>query len=73
MPLSDNFSFRKYGALNISLVDKAVIPFGYSLSKIHSSKDNFINLHKIEKLTDVLVNIVNTTKYVESEHKVGES
>jgi len=59
MPLSDNFSFRKYGALNISFVDKAVIPFGYSLSKIHTSNDNFIDLHKIEKLTDVLANIVN--------------
>jgi len=58
LPLSDNFSFRKYGALNISFVNKAAIPFGYSLSKIHSPKDNFIDLLKIEKLTDVLANII---------------
>ena len=58
MPLSDNFSFRKYGALNISFADKAIIPFGYSLSKIHSSKDNFINLQQIERLTDVLINFI---------------
>jgi len=58
LPLSDNFSFRKYGALNISFVNKAVVPFGYSLSKIHSSNDNFIDLQKIEKLTDVLLIIV---------------
>ena len=58
LPLSDNFSFRKYGALNISFANEAVIPFGYALSNIHSSKDNFIDFHKIEKLTDVLANIV---------------
>jgi len=58
MPLSDNFSFRKYGALNISFVNKAIIPFGYSLSNIHSSKDNFMDLHKIEGLAGILINIV---------------
>ena len=58
MPLSDNFSFRKYGALNISFVNKAIIPFGYSFSNIHSSKDNFIDLHKIEGLSDILISIV---------------
>jgi len=58
IPVSDNFPFRKYGALNISLVKKAVFPSGYSLSNVHSSKDDFIDLHKIEKLTDALANAV---------------
>jgi hypothetical protein len=43
-------------------VNKAVIPSGYSISKIHSYHDNFIDLHKIEKLTDVLANIVKGTE-----------
>jgi hypothetical protein len=60
LPASDNFSFRKYGALNISFAKKAVIPFGYSLSKIHSSDDNYMDLRKIEKLTDALMKAIET-------------
>ena len=58
LPCSDNYSFRKYGALNISFVNKAVMPGGYTISKIHSSKDNFIDINQIEKLTDVLADII---------------
>lgn len=61
MPLSDNFSFRRYGALNISFVNKAVIPFEYYIPNVHSCKDNRIDLDRIEKLTDVLVDIAKIT------------
>ena len=57
-PLSDNYSFKKYGALNISFVNKAVIPNGYFIPKIHTSGDNSINVNQIEKHTDVLADIV---------------
>jgi hypothetical protein len=56
MPFSDNFSFRKYGALNISFVGKSILPGGYTLNNIHTSKDNKIDLNRIEKLTDTLAN-----------------
>ena len=59
MPLSDNFSFTKYGAINISFMNKAIMPTGYYIPNVHSSKDDKIDLEKIEKLTDVLANIVN--------------
>ena len=58
LPVSDNYSFRKYGALNISFVNKAVIPNGYTIPKIHTSRDSSIDLNQIEKLTDVLADIV---------------
>ena len=58
IPFSDNFSFRKYGALNISFVDKAIFPFGYSLSNVHSSKDVHIDLARIEKLTNAITNFI---------------
>jgi hypothetical protein len=62
LPVSDNFPFRKYGALNISFMDRAVMPSGYYIPKIHSHKDNSIDMNQIEKLTDVLANIINTAK-----------
>jgi hypothetical protein len=63
MPLSDNYSFKKYGALNISFMNRAVMPSGYYIPKIHSHKDNCIDLNQIEKLTDVLANSINTAKH----------
>jgi phosphoribosylamine--glycine ligase len=58
IPFSDNYSFTKYGALNISFVNKAIVPGGYSLPNVHSSNDVHIDLNRIEKLTDALMNIV---------------
>jgi len=58
IPFSDNYSFTKYGALNISFVNKAIVPGGYSLPNVHSSNDVHLNLPRIEKLTDTLLNIV---------------
>jgi hypothetical protein len=58
IPFSDNLSFRKYGALNISFVNRSIIVGGYSLSNVHSSKDDKIDLDRIDKITDTLVNII---------------
>jgi len=73
LPFSDNYSFRKYGALNISFVDMAKIPVGYYISNIHSSKDSEINLPKIEKLTDVLTNIIKTVNWRVEDNKEPHS
>ena len=40
LPLSDNYTFRKLGALDISFADPALIPGGYVISKIHTPRDN---------------------------------
>jgi Zn-dependent M28 family amino/carboxypeptidase len=64
IPLSDDYSFSGYGAINISFVNKAIFPSGYTISNIHSFKDKKIDLHKIEKLTDVLTEIINAEKNV---------
>lgn len=60
LPCSDNYSFKRYGALNISFVNKAIVPSGYYIPRIHSPKDNSIDLNKIESLTDVLVSVVSS-------------
>lgn len=58
MPMSDNFSFTKYGAINISFMNKAIIPTGYYIPNIHSAKDDKVDLDKIEKLTDTLAGYI---------------
>ncbi len=40
LPLSDNYTFRKQGALDISYADPSLIPGGYVISKIHTPRDN---------------------------------
>ncbi|MCH7827653.1 MAG: M28 family peptidase [Bacteroidetes bacterium] len=59
LPVSDNFSFKKYGAINISFVDKTIIPNGYYIRNIHSLKDKEIDIEKIERLCNVLTEVVN--------------
>jgi len=59
LPHSDAFSFAdKYAALDISFVSKAVISSGYYIRKVHTSKDNEIDLNKIEKFTNALANVI---------------
>lgn len=40
VPLSDNYTFRRQGAVNISYADPALIPGGYVIRKIHTPADN---------------------------------
>lgn len=57
-PASDNYSFKNYGAINISFVDKTIIPNGYYIKDIHSYKDKKIDLEKIDKLCDIITEMV---------------
>lgn len=59
LPASDNFSFKEYGAINISFVDKTIIPNGYYIKDIHSYKDKAIDLDKIDRLCNTLTEIIN--------------
>jgi hypothetical protein len=58
LPASDNYSFREFGAINISFVDESLIPKGYYKKDIHSHRDKKIDLDRIERLNGVLVKIV---------------
>lgn len=62
LPASDNFSFKKYGAINISFVDKTIIPNGYYIKNIHSYKDKEIDLDRIDRLCNTLVETIENTK-----------
>lgn len=62
LPASDNYSFKSYGAINISFVDKTIIPNGYYIKNIHSYKDKKIDLEKIDKLCDIITSIIVNSK-----------
>ncbi len=61
-PLSDNYVLGSSGAVNISWMDKTVIPGGYYIRNIHSPKDTDIDYSKLETVTDVLVEFIEQRK-----------
>lgn len=56
--LSDNYIFRKTGAVDISFADRTIIPGGFFIPRIHSPADNDFDVNKfvllIQGLTDYL-------------------
>lgn len=62
LPLSDNFSFRKLGAINISFVSKSLIPGGFFINGIHSYKDKEINIDRIKRLANLLVDEIDSKR-----------
>jgi hypothetical protein len=58
IPLSDNYTFRKLGAIDISFADPAIIPGGYYIPKIHIPRDREFSPEKtallVEGLTDFI-------------------
>ena len=57
-PLSDNYTFRRQGAVDISYADPALIPGGYVIRNIHTPSDNDFTpenmIPLIHALTDYL-------------------
>jgi hypothetical protein len=40
MPLSDNYTFRRQGAVDISFADRSLFPGGYYIPRIHTPRDD---------------------------------
>jgi hypothetical protein len=60
LPLSDNFTFRKIGAVDISYAEPAVLPGGYYIPRVHRPNDNDFSAERaallIHALTEYLAN-----------------
>ncbi len=56
--LSDNYTFRKRGAVDISLTVPAIISGGFYISHIHSPKDKGFSPEKTSHLLDALASFV---------------
>ncbi|MFZ6027403.1 MAG: M28 family peptidase [Chloroflexota bacterium] len=58
IPLSDNYTFRKQGAVDITYTDAALFPGGYYVPKIHVIQDNDLSAERlaacVSALTDFL-------------------
>ncbi len=59
--LSDNFTFRREGAVDISFADPTLIPGGYYISKIHTPADNDFSPERL------LLLIQGLTEFLEEE------
>ncbi|MBC8334083.1 MAG: M28 family peptidase [Anaerolineales bacterium] len=54
VPLSDNYTFREKGAIDISYADKTIIPGGFYIPKIHTPSDKDFSPAKTAQLINAL-------------------
>jgi hypothetical protein len=47
VPLSDNYTFRQHGAVDITFTDPSIIPGGYYVPRIHSPRDNDLSPERL--------------------------
>lgn len=62
LPASDNFSFKGYGAINISFVKKSLLPGGYCIPNIHTPKDNKLDESRMDHLAEMLADTISQMK-----------
>ena len=58
IPLSDNYTFRERGAVDISFGDPALLSGGYLISDVHTPKDRDFHPEKTARLINALQNFV---------------
>ncbi|MCI0405073.1 MAG: hypothetical protein L0209_03195, partial [candidate division Zixibacteria bacterium] len=58
LPLSDNYTFKKTGAVDISFADPSTIPGGYYIPRIHSPADNDFNAQQVTHLIECLADFL---------------
>jgi len=66
-PVSDNYAFGKYGAANISWMNKSWIPGGYYIKNVHSPRDNYVDYDKIEIISDSVIDFIKNVEKEENE------
>lgn len=59
LPLSDNFTFKELGAVDVSFVDPSLIPGGYVIRRIHAPSDNDFNPSRTALLINALTSFIN--------------
>jgi hypothetical protein len=47
IPLSDNYTFRKQGAIDITFTDRALVPGGYYVPRIHVRQDDELSPQRL--------------------------
>jgi len=58
IPLSDNYTFRQQGAIDITCADPAIIPGGYVVPRIHIRQDNDLNPERLAACVDGVLDFI---------------
>ena len=58
IPLSDNYTFREQGAVDISLGEPSWIPGGYHIPRIHTPRDDDFTPENTEKVVRAILEFV---------------
>jgi hypothetical protein len=59
VPLSDNYTFHKQGAIDITFTDRALVPGGYYVPRIHVRQDNDLSPQRLAACVQGLVEFLN--------------
>jgi hypothetical protein len=57
-PLSDNFTFREMGSIDISLAEPSLIPGGYYIPRVHTPKDDDFSSDNLQALIEGLTDFL---------------
>ena len=52
IPLSDNYSFKTAGAVNISVFNRSLIPGGYVIDRVHLPSDKGLDFSRVHQVVD---------------------
>jgi hypothetical protein len=66
LPLSDNYTFRDIGAVNISYASRSLLPGGYYIPNIHVPADNDFSAERMVPLIGGLMDFVEVTVRADS-------
>lgn len=58
MPLSDEYNFKKYNIAGIVFCNKTIIPGGYYIPLVHSSRDKILDLENVRWLTKKVLDLI---------------
>jgi hypothetical protein len=73
LPLSDNYSFRDLGAIDISFADESTIRGGYYIPRIHTPRDNDFSAENLMPLLTGLTEFLQAEIQTNAEMDEGES
>ncbi|MBN2279538.1 MAG: M28 family peptidase [Candidatus Marinimicrobia bacterium] len=66
-PISDNYPFSETGAVNISMMNRTVVPGGYYIKNVHNPRDNQVDFNIINLISNTLIRFIESRDQVINE------
>ena len=64
IPLSDNYSFKNQGAVNVSVFKRSWIPGGYVIENVHLPADKKIDFSRVDQVVNGVLSFIKNEKQV---------